>query len=178
LLSADLALPGDGLLTYDDATGLQWLDLTATLGKSVNEVVGGFGGYRASGFRYASTVEVERLYMDAGANNIGDPLPGHVPNAILLEELMGITDSSSSQILSQGFAGVGEPGQGRVFSPFIIRYNWGAAFAVPGEVFTLNATGSVASYLVRSVPEPSGLALAISSLVILSVVMRRNRLDV
>jgi len=76
LVSTDLALPGDGLLTYDSATGLQWLDLTATLGKSVNEVLGGYGGYIDTGFRYATTAEVEQLYLDAGAIGIGKAFPG------------------------------------------------------------------------------------------------------
>jgi len=41
LMGADLLNPGDSLLTRDTATGLDWLDLTATTNLSVNDILGG-----------------------------------------------------------------------------------------------------------------------------------------
>ena len=54
---------GDKLLVLDTNTGLEWLKPTATVGQSVNSVLGGFGGFLAAGLRYASSAEVsDALY--------------------------------------------------------------------------------------------------------------------
>ena len=43
LLEKDLFIHGDGLLTFDPLTRLQWLDLTETLGLSIYDVRAGAG---------------------------------------------------------------------------------------------------------------------------------------
>ena len=65
LLEIDLYTSGDKLITRDTGTGLDWLDLTATQGRSVNEVLADFGGFVSAGFRYATPVEVEALFTSA-----------------------------------------------------------------------------------------------------------------
>jgi hypothetical protein len=58
---------GDQLITYDTDTNLQWLNLTATANRSVNEVLAGFGGFTTTyGFRYATGGEVGSLLQHAG----------------------------------------------------------------------------------------------------------------
>jgi hypothetical protein len=65
VMEADLFTAGDGLLTVDDQSGYEWLDLTETWGSSINEA-------RAStfvtqlGFRVADVFEVSALYESAG----------------------------------------------------------------------------------------------------------------
>jgi hypothetical protein len=41
IIEVDLLTPGDALVTRDTATGLDWLDLTQTLGLSVNDIRAG-----------------------------------------------------------------------------------------------------------------------------------------
>ena len=63
----DLALPPstDGFnLTQDDVTGLEWLDLTVTAGRTWDDIVGNDGtdelapGGDFEGFRYGTFIEV------------------------------------------------------------------------------------------------------------------------
>jgi hypothetical protein len=66
--------PSFGLnsLTIDTATGLGWLDLTASTGRSYQQVLAATqpGGIY-SGFRFATAQEVLNLYSDAGIPGIG-----------------------------------------------------------------------------------------------------------
>jgi hypothetical protein len=56
-----------GSSTYDPATNLSWLDVTATADLSYSEVISNSGvDYIAKGWRYATDAEVEMLYHDAG----------------------------------------------------------------------------------------------------------------
>jgi hypothetical protein len=66
LLSRGLTAPSDGLLTRDTSTGLDWLDITETSGRSYEEVRDGFGGYTTQqGFRFATTADVSALFSSA-----------------------------------------------------------------------------------------------------------------
>ena len=68
LIQQDL-VPGSGdqLLTLDTDTNLQWLNLTATAGRSYNEVMGGFGGFTTThGFEYADGGQISELCGHAG----------------------------------------------------------------------------------------------------------------
>ena len=65
LITTDLVDNGDGLTTLDSITGFEWLDLTQTIGFSINDA-------RASnwatqyGFRVANALEVSALFESAG----------------------------------------------------------------------------------------------------------------
>ena len=43
LVERDLFSPGDGLVTFDSSSGLEWLDMSLTLELSYNDVIGGVG---------------------------------------------------------------------------------------------------------------------------------------
>lgn len=58
----DLDSPGDGLITRDTATGLEWLDVSETSGLSYNEVEAGADGWLASGWRHATGAQVCDLF--------------------------------------------------------------------------------------------------------------------
>lgn len=68
LIQQDLvAGSGDQLLTLDTDTNLQWLNLTATAGRSYNEVMAGFGGFTTKhGFAYADGGQIGELCSHAG----------------------------------------------------------------------------------------------------------------
>ena len=63
LSERDWLTSGDGLLTFDASTGLEWLDLSVTLGNSINdtEAESFFGE-----FRWATTTQVEDLTFVTG----------------------------------------------------------------------------------------------------------------
>lgn len=72
LSSQDLLQPGDGLVTFDSRTNLQWLDVTATLGVSQYDILGGSGGWIADGFRYASFDEFKGLLSSGDMTEVGN----------------------------------------------------------------------------------------------------------
>jgi hypothetical protein len=57
---------GDGLLTYDDATGLYWLDLTESNGLSRDAINGGANGIIADGFTWATMDQVGVFWNHGG----------------------------------------------------------------------------------------------------------------
>jgi len=97
LLEQDLFSSGDGLITFDEDTELEWLDLTATTNLSFEDVIAGAGGFTTTlGFRYATLSEVKDLFVAAGIDDVlgtptsndGDSL---FENLTDLQSLIGIT---------------------------------------------------------------------------------------
>lgn len=72
-IDLDWSNPDDGRITLDTKTGLEWLDLSATIGRSYDEVrlEAGPGG-EFVGFRHATDVEVRNLWENAGIPIIDD----------------------------------------------------------------------------------------------------------
>jgi hypothetical protein len=67
LVAVDLFATGDGKLTRDTSTGLDWLDLTESLNYSPNELITGSRvDWFSSGFAYADTSQVAALFVTAG----------------------------------------------------------------------------------------------------------------
>jgi hypothetical protein len=103
LLAGDLAISGDGLITKDSLTGLEWLDLTATQGASFDQVTAGFGGYTTEkGFRFANAAEVDALFASALAGKVGDftstptvqnQVPASYYAAREINDLLGVTQT-------------------------------------------------------------------------------------
>jgi len=102
LMEQDLFSAGDGLVTFDSMTGLQWLDVTETVGLSYGDVLNSQYITDLS-FRYATQQELISLYDHAGGsgdylvprNSNGDyngvPVPENYDAATLLLTLMGCT---------------------------------------------------------------------------------------
>jgi hypothetical protein len=64
---ASSVLVDQGDYTYDPTSNLSWLDLTKTVGLSVNQVLGNVGtNYVAQGWHYATTGEILTLFKDGG----------------------------------------------------------------------------------------------------------------
>jgi hypothetical protein len=71
---ASSILVDHGSVTYDPASKLQWLDLTKTMGLSYNDVQNNVStDYVKNGWRFATQVEVEQLYRDAGLPVASNP---------------------------------------------------------------------------------------------------------
>ena len=156
---------GDGLLTLDTDTNLEWLGLTATANRSVNEVLGGFGGFATThGFRYATGADLGTLYAHAGiTKGLSEPAFRPSPNdgrnhtgIETLQDLMNgkqflpAPDSATqSRILTYGING-GDPA-------WFVRYLSLNITLPPNshtEVSPLNSLDAkaphIGSYLVRS----------------------------
>lgn len=66
---ANSSLNGSGHLTFDSASGLEWLDWTLTTDRSFADVSSQFGpSGDFAGFRYATDAEVEFLISSVGAD--------------------------------------------------------------------------------------------------------------
>jgi len=100
LMTADWKALGDGLITVDDRTSLEWLDAPLSLNRSYNDLVGIDGtdefdaGGDFEGFRLATTAEVKSLFVDT----LGIPLtdfaqwvPSSYAPVVLLHSLFGTT---------------------------------------------------------------------------------------
>jgi hypothetical protein len=103
LTSSDWQNDGDGLLTIDSDTGLQWLDWSHTVNRSYNDVSSQLGdGGEFEGFRYATEAEMRTLYANAGAVFIA-PIDGtdagNIPALLLMSELFGRTYSAGAEAI-------------------------------------------------------------------------------
>lgn len=99
LVARDLLTAGDALVTEDHSTDLQWLDVPATRGLSVDQVLADAGGWTDLGFRYATFDELKGLLTSAGmagANAYVSPtsLPGMHGSAAVGHELLGLVGAT------------------------------------------------------------------------------------
>lgn len=117
-ISTDWKTTGDALATLDTETGLEWLDLTYTVGKSLNDIEQTMQ-LDLAGWRLATQNEVIALWAKAmgrelsdtrfNLRNIGDPLGallGSVVEAGLLYTV-GITYSNSGSLTDFGTSSYG-----------------------------------------------------------------------
>lgn len=75
-LTANALIVDLGNITRDTISGLDWLDLTETNGRSYNDISGKLGtGQEFEGWRYATVVEVQALWKEFGLiNGVFDPI--------------------------------------------------------------------------------------------------------
>ena len=168
---ASAALVDFGNRTLDTSTGLEWLDLTASSGRSASYVAGQFGsGGVFEGYRFATGAEVQAFFASAGVS-LGTSEANFAPSSVLLG-LIGVTQSLvfSFGTYDAAFGYHVDPGlmPGRISYSFVAATNYGATpdlgeafYAFDGSPDT-DANAAFGSWLVRSsqVPEPATGALA------------------
>ena len=111
LISADWKMAGDNLITQDTDSGLEWLNLLTTSGRSYGDISTKFGvNEEFEGWRYASQTEVQELTRNWGIptrNTIvgGDPydIPGFA-------NFLGDTFSLESGLPMMGIPSIGVQG--------------------------------------------------------------------
>jgi uncharacterized protein YjbI with pentapeptide repeats len=157
LSEADWQVPGDGQITFDSATGLDWLNLTVTANMSVTDVTAGLGpGGAFEGFRYATAAEVEQLFANAGLTGFGTEATGTIQGntdpvleatAAQLQALWGLTCVSGlptcTYDTSAGY--IGSPSGGGTFYYAVLNVSppgWGA-----GTTGAWTVDGSARAYL-------------------------------
>lgn len=183
LVEVDLFAAGDGLLTRDTVTGLEWLDLTETVGLSYSAVASGAGGWTALGFSFANTTQVVTLFADAGLDTGAGTEAvfsvSQVPGVTLLVNLMGLTGLDFAQAWAET-----DPLSGSVRGSLYVLHASDAAYGciTVGCARTKGVDDvgdTIGSWLIRpasqSVPEPSTLLLLGSGLAWLGGTAWRRR---
>lgn len=90
LVERDLYAPGDGLITYDTETNLEWLDLSQTVGMSYGEIQNRTGAL--AGWSWANASTLETLRINAGINFNGTTRDStYVNNMYAFVDLVGAT---------------------------------------------------------------------------------------
>jgi len=195
----DLSLPAspDGYnITEDDVTGLAWLDLTVTAGRSYDDITGVDGsdelgpGGDFEGFRYATDLEVtgwtpsgqiDSLYSNWGFNSIFSSI-GPYSNVRDFLSYLGCFNNCGSYGFAQGiYVDDMDPldlswAMTEAFPSS--GHDWGSVQVHPSNALTSRvANGSLDTtghYLVRAIPEPSHLAQLLSGGMFLVVLARRK----
>ncbi len=173
-------------LTLDTSTGLEWLNLTQTVGQTYNAIVSGYGGFTTSlGFRFANGNELAQLRTDAGITGLrsttGDV--SNINNTRTLINLLGITSGDGHSFSEYGYIadassstgnhalatfGVNDIGE---YDAFIGRYDSNSSFNTFFSFLTNPAwqqtnQGVIGSFLVRApVPIPTSIWLFGSALI-------------
>ncbi len=163
LIEKDLFSEGDGLLTFDTDTNLEWLDLTEVRMSmyTYDEILSDAGGWISLGFRYATTSEV----CDLVSPFIWDPCPttGITPTAVIGNQIgpLMLLGDLNSHIDNFGLSGVFEDGGGPRLGDLRVTWfpydEYNSYLYVNEEVYhPEHATAAGAgSLLVRaSIPEP------------------------
>jgi hypothetical protein len=106
--SSQAELVDRGATTLDTETGLEWLDVSATLDVSAYDIlVGGYGGLVADGWTLATVEEIDALFLHAGIPlpHDGSQTPAGFAGADRLIALLGASGSSGSGLFIQAFSG-------------------------------------------------------------------------
>jgi hypothetical protein len=175
-----------GNTTYDPNTGLEWLDLRLTAGKSYQSIRNGWQGYTTSdGYRFATRNEVVQLFIDAGATLAGSGWSSSDTAAAkhllsLFGTTLSVTSADRSWMFFDPSTDPSLPGPSYV--PSAVFGIWRAydgdqaIFMVPGITATQDySTREMASALVRVVPEPSTWILFATALGTKFLAVRRRR---
>jgi len=102
--SSYLFSEGDGLITHDSSTGLDWLDLSLTLGNSIIDTEkSSYFQY----FRWATIAEVDNILISVKPDINQEDLSGlYINNAILFGSFFSNNNSGYEDVLSVWSQGV------------------------------------------------------------------------
>jgi hypothetical protein len=189
-ISTDLYTEGDGLATYDDQTGLLWLDLSVTFNMSYSEAL----AYKsAEGWHIATEQQfaglAETIFPDFTDNRYGVNFAQSGSQLYRqIEEFQNLfgyvyhADRWPSEEWSAWGMYLDEPGNIRLGGAAIYAYNHGDPLGlIYGNVKEAwyqadKGVPTVGTFLVRTkVAEPSSLILLGIGLLVLGFILRRFR---
>jgi len=186
---------GDGFITRDSETGLDWLDVTLTVGLTFDQVRTGI--WYQQGFRYATKEDLQILFLHAETPDDGFDISVTNPAETLhLAQLLSPTFLSGNRVTVMGFMGTDFFGNqvslqnhpiDVTFSALLGKVDYisnigsgdiGEAHFTGGHPFSDQASSTYGSFLIRSanpVPEPTTMLLFGTGLAGLAAVGRRKR---
>lgn len=184
IVSADDPVFGIGSITRDTDTGLEWLDLHHSSGRTLADVVLQFGqGGDFEGFRYASLLEVDTLFQHFGLElTDGVERVEYFPLANTLFSFLGTT-STAPGVGEVAFGVTNTPGPIGNFRIAMVQttiFNFpekGLAIASDAFPSTFRADQVSSHWLVREaavVPLPPALLMFTSALLVLRLGFPRN----
>jgi hypothetical protein len=171
LISLDLDVPGDGLLTRDTVERLEWLDLSQSTGYSYSQIEAGAGGFTARGFRHGNQAEVINLMAQFGF----PPLPSNPAYLDAAQFISLISCTSTCAVDGRGSNGIADPvtlnpDSKIIFNLFVFLDPIPPHASITQFVVTPEHSGStIGHYLVRTVPEPRLFALTVLLLLALAL---------
>ena len=172
LIAVDRLVAGDGEITRDTDTGLDWLDLTLTTNVSLNDIQADVGGWISGGWRHATRSEACQLFANAGNTSFAANCPFQeltspfVSEAANLVALLG--DTGGEGPLTEGY--LEKPDPTKASTDFARVGVARAGGPTTWEVLTVGSAAaepSTGNFLVRAVPEPSTVSLLAVGLVLL-----------
>lgn len=167
LVEMDFLTPGDGLITRDTQSGLEWLDITQTFGFTFDEILQGTGNsWYAQGWRFATTGEVSAMVYSYTGLLVGcESCPSYSPvSESTANSLIGLFGANPSGWINAYFddGPVSEHvGQFAVsFNQTLSQYI--VAVEAPNGIARTVSSPELGSALVRPVPIPSSIWLLLS----------------
>jgi hypothetical protein len=158
LIEIDLFGAGDKLITRDTITGLDWLDLTQTIGYSYDDMLVELGvGGMFEGFRYATTVDVDGLQQAAGLSaglfyTASSIIRSRVES---LMDMVGVTELEASTGYKHAYGITSDPFDptttidDRIIRSFSLT---GGASAAQGIIGDNVSSSTIGNWLIRTTP--------------------------
>lgn len=201
ITQADWKVAGDGAITRDTSSNLEWLDVSVSINQSFNYVSTQFGaGGLYSGFRYATGDEVATLFTNAGLNFTYSSSSSDATKVNSLISLVGATSNTNeffrSSLWTRGIAiqtpfdynpGTGnyQTTEARIytevqsFGPSFTMYT-AATSVIRGAWPIQTAQSDVGSWLVRNaavspVPAPAAAWMFAAGLPLIGAFVRRRK---
>ena len=182
VISMDWKVSGDELISYDDTTGLRWLDLTETDNMSYLSVTAQLGtGGMFEGFRVATAAEVVALWsnynVDLSAGN-DEVVPGIdlsiISAAIQLGDTLSETSDNPTGVVGNVLETAPYNAQINYMGAYV--FNDVSYYEIIDAKYQHNTTAHVqiGTYLVSAVPVPAAAWLFGSGLLGLASVARRK----
>jgi hypothetical protein len=193
--SRTLETANDLTVIQTSTNTLEWLDLTSTVGMSIQAAATTYG---ADGFHWATGAEVSELWATTGIIYASAPntflqvtFTGYA-GQIALMDLLGVTDNDGNPLFgSNGARGwIDDHTTTTAFTAACISNGLGVCSPPWGSVVNSTvspliltsdgtpAVGTMGTYLVRTVPEPSSLAqvaLGLCAVAVAFITRRRGR---
>lgn len=180
LTPARASIIDNGAYTTDTVTGLDWLDVTASIGLSFNQVSAQFGaGQQFEGWRYATRAELTTLLGNAGIA----PHNSSPATQLSLHEdvitLLGPTHTEAGLMYTAGLTSFLDAGLIYACSAATCSPQGSNSIFNPQQFFLTSdaVRDDTGSYLVRisAVPEPATWAMMILGFVGIGYMAYRRR---
>jgi hypothetical protein len=167
LVSRDLLSPGDGLLTLDEATGLEWLDVSVIPSYTLGEYLNDPDNLGTLGFDFATRDEIFGLLLNAGVNSFDFTAENH--QAYTLLNSLGVMNGTHIETVDLSF-------DTRPFFDFTLS-GLTASLSEQAMLSAHTELGIESVAFVRTVPIPGASILFGSGILGIIGLIRRKRVS-